>query len=179
MFVHIQNKNTLCINDDATFNVIVNSLTDFTVTTSQILCLIDAPLNIAAENARAIYSYKWKDEAIVIKESDPATLENSFVTITDEGNNIGIENNLSISIDTINNNLGIGDYQFAILNTDNGERTPFIGFQNEPLFENLEGGIYQIIVNDKNGCVPDTTLLVSVIQFPKFFTPNGDGNNDT
>ena len=214
MFVRIQNKNTSCVNDDATFDVIVNSLPDFTVTTPQILCLIDAPLNIAVENARAIYSYEWKDEdgavistddnldvftggkyivtatttngtfcereeTIVITESDPATLENSFVTIIDEGNNIGSENNLSISIDTINNNLGIGDYQFAILNTDNGERTPFIGFQNEPLFENLEGGIYQIIVNDKNGCVPDTSLLVSVIQFPKFFTPNGDGNNDT
>ncbi|MFY9244118.1 MAG: T9SS type B sorting domain-containing protein, partial [Polaribacter sp.] len=26
---------------------------------------------------------------------------------------------------------------------------------------------------------PDTTLLVSVIQFPKFFTPNGDSQNDT
>ena len=214
IFVRIQNKNTLCVNDDATFNVIVNSLPDFAITTPQILCLIDVPLNIAIENPRAIYSYEWKDEGgavistddnldvftggkyivtatttngtlckreetIVIAESDPASLDSSFVTIIDEGNNIGSENNLSISIDTINNNLGIGDYQFAILNTDNNERTPFIGFQDEPLFENLEGGIYKIIVNDKNDCVPDTTLLVSVIQFPKFFTPNGDGNNDT
>ena len=52
-------------------------------------------------------------------------------------------------------------------------------FQDEPLFENLEGAIYTIIVNDKNGCVPDATLQVSVLQFPKFFTPNGDGKNDT
>ena len=81
--------------------------------------------------------------------------------------------------DVINNDLGPGDYQFAIINTDDNTRTPFAGFQDEPLFENLEGGIYQIIVNDKNGCSPDTTLLVSVIQFPKFFTPNGDSKNDT
>ncbi len=60
-----------------------------------------------------------------------------------------------------------------------GDRFPSIGFQDEPLFENLEGGIYTIIVNDKNGCSPDTTLQISVIQFPKFFTPNGDGKNDT
>ena len=31
----------------------------------------------------------------------------------------------------------------------------------------------------KNGCLPDAKLEVSVIQYPKFFTPNGDGNNDT
>ncbi|MGC6284688.1 MAG: T9SS type B sorting domain-containing protein, partial [Polaribacter sp.] len=67
---------------------------------------------------------------------------------------------------------------FAILNTETNTRTPFAGFQDEPLFEGIEGGIYQIIVNDKNGCVPDATLLVSVLQFPKFFTPNGDSQND-
>jgi gliding motility-associated-like protein len=120
-----------------------------------------------------------RTEMIEVNESNIATLQNNFVTIIDESNNIGSQNNLSISIDTITNNLGPGDYQFAIINTDTNERFPFAGFQDEPLFENLEGGIYQIIVNDKNGCSPDATLPVSVIQFPKFFTPNGDGQNDT
>ena len=216
VFVRIENKNTFCVNDDATFDVIVNTLPDFTVTTPQILCLNDLPLNIAAENARDVYTYIWQDENgtvlntasrdninittggtytvtatttdgtlcersenIVISESNPAILERSFITIIDEGNNIGSEDNLSIAIDTINNDLGPGDYQFAIVNTDDNSRIPIIGFQDEPLFENLEGGVYQIIVNDKNGCAPDEMLLVSVIQFPKFFTPNGDGKNDT
>ena len=216
IFVRIENKNTFCINDDATFDVIINTLPDFTVTTPQILCLNDLPLNIAAENARDVYTYIWQDENgtvlntvsrdninittggtytvtatttdgtlcersenIVVNESNPAILERSFITIIDEGNNIGSEDNLSISIDTITNNLGPGDYQFAVINTDDNSRIPIIGFQDEPLFENLEGGVYQIIVNDKNGCAPDEMLLVSVIQFPKFFTPNGDGKNDT
>jgi gliding motility-associated-like protein len=189
-------------------------LPDFTVTTPQILCLNDIPLNISVENPGDQYAYLWEDstgnqlgiddnldivregtyfvtatttngtscsktETITINESNAATLEASYVTVIDESNNLGSENNLAISIDTINNDLGPGDYQFAILNTDDATRIPFIGFQEEPLFENLEGGIYQIIVNDKNGCSPDATLLVSVIQFPKFFTPNGDGKNDT
>jgi gliding motility-associated-like protein len=119
-----------------------------------------------------------RTEAIVITESNIATLESSFITIIDESNDIGSEDKLSISIDTISNDLGPGDYQFAIINMDDNTRTPFAGFQDEPLFENLEGGIYKILVNDKNGCSPDTTLVVSVIQFPKFFTPNGDGDND-
>ena len=121
-----------------------------------------------------------RQRTIVVVESNVATIERSFIHIVDEGNVINSTNSLSISIDVTNNDLGPGDYQFAIINiTENDERTPFIGFQNEPLFENLEGGIYTVIVNDKNGCVQDTTLEVSVIQFPKFFTPNNDGKNDT
>jgi len=213
IYVRIQNKNTLCVNDEAFFDIIINPLPDFTVTTPQTLCLNDSPLNIFVENAINVYSYVWtnesgdiistsdnadvnaagkykviatttngtmcsREETIVINESNPAVLENNFISIVDEGNNIGSKNNLSISIDTITNDLGPGDYKFAILNTDNDTRIPFTGFQDEPLFENLEGGVYQIIVYDNNGCSPDETLLVSVIQFPKFFTPNEDGDND-
>ena len=215
-FVRIQNQQTLCVNDEASFEIIVNPLPDFEVTSPQILCLNDVPLNIAVENPRDVYTYVWKDpngntintssvdnidiiaaglytvtatttngtlcervETIQVNASNVATLEQSFITIIDEANNIGSQDNISITIDTINNNLGPGDYQFAIFNQDSETRTPIIGFQEEPIFENLEGGIYTIIVNDKNGCSPDTTLVVSVIQFPKFFTPNADGKNDT
>ena len=120
-----------------------------------------------------------RTRTIVVKESNIATLEPSFITIIDESNNIGNEDKISVQIDTITNNLGAGKYQFALRNNDNGERTPIIGYQDEPLFENLEGGIYTVIVNDKNGCSPETELQISVIQFPKFFTPNGDGKNDS
>ncbi|QNM86848.1 T9SS type B sorting domain-containing protein [Polaribacter pectinis] len=120
-----------------------------------------------------------RSRTIYVKESEKATLLEEYVTIIDESNNIGSQDNISIFIDTIKNSLGKGDYQFAIRNDDNGERIPFAGFQDEPLFENLEGGVYTIIVNDKNGCIADETLQISVIQFPKFFTPNGDGKNDT
>ena len=209
--VRIQNKSTSCLNNTATFDVIVNSLPNFMVNSAQILCLNDTPKNIYVENPEAIYSYIWNDasgneistednlnvttggnytvtatttdgtncsrtETIVITESNPAILLASFITIVDQGNNIGSEDNLSIIIDVINNDLGPGNYQFALRNDDQNTTT---SYQDEPLFENLEGAIYTIIVNDKNGCVPDATLQVSVLQFPKFFTPNGDGSNDT
>ena len=120
-----------------------------------------------------------RSRTIVVKESNPATLQESFLTIIDESNNIGSQDNISIYINNVDNDLGPGDYQFAIINNDDNTRIPSIGYQDESLFENLEGGIYTIIVNDKNGCAPDATLTTSVIQFPKFFTPNGDGDNDT
>ena len=120
-----------------------------------------------------------RSRTIVVKESNIATLEESFITIIDEANTIGNTNTISVSIDTISNNLGPGAYQYALRNEDTSNRYPFSGFQDTPVFENLEGGIYTIIVNDKNGCIPDAELQISVIQFPKFFTPNGDGKNDT
>ena len=211
IYVRVQNRATSCINDDATFDIIVNSLPEFNVTSSQILCLNDLPKNIFVENPEAIYNYEWQDASgnaigdednldittggsytvtatttngtncsrtatIKVTESNPAVLLNRYITIVDEGNNLGSERNLSIVIDVVTNDLGPGDYQFALKNDDENTTTLF---QDEPLFENLEGGIYTLIVNDKNGCSPNATLQVSVLQFPEFFTPNGDGKNDT
>ncbi len=96
-----------------------------------------------------------------MQESNIANITSSDVTIVDDS-----ENN-SITIDPTN--LGIGTYEYAFQN-DNGFETPY---QDEPFFENLEGGIYTIFVRDKNGC-GTASLSVPVIEFPKFFTPNND-----
>lgn len=67
------------------------------------------------------------------------------------------------------NATGTGDYEYAI---DNGD------FQDSNVFENVSPGIHIITVRDKNGC-GRTTSEALVINYPKFFTPNGDGYNDT
>lgn len=67
--------------------------------------------------------------------------------------------------------LGIGDYNFAL--------DDFYGTtQDEPYFDNVSAGFHTIYVFDKNGCGFDQ-LEVSILGFPKFFTPNNDGTNDT
>ena len=118
-------------------------------------------------------------KTIYVKESEKATLLEEYVTIIEESISINSQDNISIFIDTLKNSLGKGDYQFALRNEDNGERIPIIGFQDAPLFKNLKGGIYTIIVHDKNGCVADEELMISIIQYPEFFTPNDDGIKDT
>ncbi len=69
---------------------------------------------------------------------------------------------------------GLGDYEYAL-----GELGPY---QDSNRFTNLPIDNYRVFVRDKNGCgladalvEPDLTLD----GFPKFFTPNGDGINDT
>ncbi|WP_143273682.1 T9SS type B sorting domain-containing protein [Aquimarina sp. MAR_2010_214] len=38
---------------------------------------------------------------------------------------------------------------------------------------------HNIYVRDKNGCLPITTQDISVVGFPEYFTPNGDGFHET
>jgi len=51
-------------------------------------------------------------------------------------------------------------------------------FQDSNVFENVSPGNHTITVRDKNGC-GSTTIPALVINYPKFFTPNNDGYNDT
>jgi len=201
IFVRVQNNATGCVNDDFTFDIIVNPLPEFDVTTPQIVCLNLVPLTIGIENPATVYDYTWttpsgesffgeeldvssggtyrvtatttdgtncsRTKEIVVNESNIATITENDVTIVDDS-----ENN-SITIDPTN--LGIGDYEYGLEDEDGNMAA---SFQDEPFFENLEGGVYTILVRDKNGC-GITSLVVPVIEFPKFFTPNNDSFNDT
>jgi len=51
-------------------------------------------------------------------------------------------------------------------------------FQSSNVFENLKPGSHSITVGDENGCT-NLTQNFFVIGYPKFFSPNGDGHNDT
>lgn len=178
----------------------VNPRPDFDVESDVSLCINLNPfLILEALNPADNYTYQWKNESgfifstnttatvttggvytvtafsnlgcpsfekiVNVRESDVATITLDDVSITDDAANNTI---------TINNspgNLGIGDYEFAL-------DYAFGEYQDEPFFENVEIGIHIIYVKDKNGC-GITSLEVSVIGFPKFFTPNNDGWNDT
>ena len=62
-----------------------------------------------------------------------------------------------------------GNYEYQL---DGGE------YQDSPTFYNVSSGVHVITVRDKNGC-GDAATSVLVINFVPYFTPNGDGANDT
>ncbi|MCF7568210.1 T9SS type B sorting domain-containing protein [Sabulilitoribacter arenilitoris] len=101
---------------------------------------------------------------IFVDASELATITLDDVTIID------ITENNSVTINTTN--LGMGDYKFGLRE----EGSPFIVYQDEPIFTNVRAGFYTIYVKD-NICGV-ATLPISVIGHAKFFTPNGDGTND-
>ncbi|TXD85157.1 T9SS type B sorting domain-containing protein [Subsaximicrobium wynnwilliamsii] len=51
-------------------------------------------------------------------------------------------------------------------------------FQQSPVYTVLDGGAVSVIVKDVNGCYETSTTL-TLWQYPRFFTPNGDTYNDT
>ena len=157
-------------------------------------------LTIAIENPNGYHSYTWKDEnntiissfsdvtvtrggvykvfatsifgctsiekEIIIEESSKAMITIDDIEVIDDTNNNSIKINTS--------NLGLGAYEFQLLDHNS---TIISDYQNTPFFDNLEGGVYSLVANDINGCGA-ISFDVSLLSFPKFFTPNEDGIND-
>ncbi|SEL37706.1 gliding motility-associated C-terminal domain-containing protein [Aquimarina amphilecti] len=70
---------------------------------------------------------------------------------------------------------GPGDYEYAIVYNNANIRT----YQDSSTFIDVPPGFHTVYVRDKNGCQPETTQDISVVGFPKYFTPNGDGFHET
>ncbi|MDB2385069.1 T9SS type B sorting domain-containing protein, partial [Polaribacter sp.] len=100
-------------------------------------------------------------ETVTVIDSEIATITNESVIVTDNS-----ENN---SVRIIEELIGSGEYEYSLNNID---------FQDEPQFENLDAGLYMLYVKDINEC-GTATYQFSILNFNLFFTPNGDGINDT
>ena len=72
-------------------------------------------------------------------------------------------NNNSIFIDV----SGTGEYVYSLNGTN---------YHEEPFFENLSSGVYTVYVKDV--FCGEVSQQVTILGFPKFFTPNADGVND-
>lgn len=90
-------------------------------------------------------------------ESNPAVIRTVAVTSFS-----GAQNSATIDFS------GLGNYEFSI---------DGVNFQSSPVFTNLAPGIYTATVVDLFGCDNSTAEFI-VLDYPRFFTPNGDGIND-
>jgi gliding motility-associated-like protein len=77
------------------------------------------------------------------------------------------DNENIITVNTSSNSYG--NYEFSI----NG-----FNYQDSNVFTGLISGSYTVYVRDKNGCGV-TEDEIFLLMYPKFFTPNSDGYNDT
>lgn len=103
-----------------------------------------------------------KEQTIIVRASEKATITKDDVIIT-----IDADNN---SIQVANPNLGNGDYEFAL-------DYEFGIYKDDGVFENLSTGIHTLFIGDKGVCGTEKYVF-SILAYPRFFTPNGDGNND-
>ena len=65
---------------------------------------------------------------------------------------------------------GFGIYEYSLDGID---------WQSSPVFSGLENGSYTIYVRDIQGCDLLSSEPIQTITYPNYFTPNGDGYNDT
>ena len=100
-----------------------------------------------------------KLRTITVLPSNTATFDS--IDIVD-----GVENNtVTIFVS------GEGEYEYAL-------DTEFTEYQDSNVFSGVAPGFHTVYVRDKNDC-GTAKEKIAIIGFPKFFTPNGDGYNDT
>ena len=198
LFVRVESEdNGDCFGIGPHLKLTVNPLPEFTVSQSEGLCVNGGPVDLQAQGINGNHSYTWKNASgEIISTSSSATIDqpgvytimatsvfgcdsqllsynikaSSIANLTDESiviNDLNAHN--SITVDT--SSLGIGAYEFAL-------DSPYGPYQDHPVFLNVAHGRHILYVKDKNGC-GTAELKIYVMGFPKYFTPNNDGFNDT
>ncbi len=190
--------NNACLGLGFHISLSVKPLPQFEVPAIEYLCSTNLPTPstvISVLNPLDNYTYQWRNQNGILLniEESSSVIEvfeagDYFVTATSQDNctttkkisvvisNFATIQNVEVVDDSENNMItvqvtGDGDYEFA-LDDRNGP------YQDENVFENVFAGIHTVFVRDKNGCGYNLQQ-VSVIGYPRFFTPNGDGFNDT
>ena len=100
-----------------------------------------------------------KTKTFTIEASGIATIEEIIINDFRENNSATIQISAS----------SLGDYEFSL---------DGVNYQDSNIFSNLNAGEYTVYVQDKKGCgIVFETFYI--LDYPKYFTPNGDGYNDT
>lgn len=66
--------------------------------------------------------------------------------------------------------LGDGAYEYSL---------DGVTWQDSPTFTGLDAGEYAVYIRDTNGCGTVLRKPFYILDYPKYFTPNGDGIRDT
>ena len=100
-----------------------------------------------------------KTKTFTIEASGIATIEDIIINDFQDNNTATIEISAS----------SLGDYEFSL---------DGVNYQDSNVFSNLNAGEYTVYVQDKKGCgIVFETFYI--LDYPKYFTPNNDGYNDT
>ena len=184
-------------NNNACFAVseiqlIVQKRPEFEFVTQWVYCTNTFPQTITIEpdfvpEPGRSYTYEWAPEGQTTRNLVTNLSGTHTLTITDAATKCETSRSLDITehdlaiIESINvtdgatqnsaviNISGRGEFEFSL--------DPTGPFQDNNNFTGLVPGFYTVYVRSKSNCGM-TTRQFSVIGFPEFFTPNGDGQND-
>ena len=162
---------------------------DIYLETPQTYCLnADQPLELTVTSGYSYYNWnngiEGPNENTIFVDSPGiyiVTVTNEFGCDAIGKANVVISNEAtieSLEVDCFNapnntvtiNATGEGDYVYYLDDP--------INRQDSNVFANVSPGIHTVCVEDLNGCGV-ICREIAVLEYPRFFTPNGDGYNDT
>lgn len=191
IWVRIENSDNGC-SGIGTLDLIVNNAIDIPVNDNYTLCYDPIASIINLDGGGQNNSWEWRDSSGLLLSTQ------RFYEVTDPGeylitsyyneNNVecSLTKNFTVeeagiaSIDTVETGngkvelsvIGDADYEYSLNGND------FSGSGNSHTFLNVRGGTYTVYIRDKDNCQKPLQTEVSLISFPRFLTPNGDGSND-
>ena len=194
--------NGICTDASIDISFLVNPNTNFSVDDIVICDGSSQLIQLNMEDSSSSFNYTWTlpDSTIVNTlqpELDVAQIGVYNISVTNlngscffsqpfevfesEGPSISMDNitivegtsNNSITIDEAA--LGSANYEFKLID-ENGNLVS--GYQDIGYFGQLTGGFYSLYVRDELRC-EEVVITVPVLYIMNFFTPNGDGFNDT
>lgn len=111
------------------------------------------------------------DYTVTVSDANTCLATKKFTVVVSEKPTI-----TTVDIDNFSENgsyvlvhySGNGNYEFSM---------DGIRFQDSPYFADVDPGTYTVTARDKGGCGEDSKEI-QVLNYPRYFTPNGDGYND-
>ena len=188
IYVKIQTMDGVCF-DITSFDLIVTKIPKIGLDSTEYYCknFFPNPIILSAENQNAseILTYVWSNgetsQTININQAGTYTVTATNNTNCSTTRTITVLNSEIATITSIFQGQ-IGD-NYVVVNTS-GEGNysysldqEFGPYQYSSTFNNVSPGEHIVYVKNENGCgiVNDK---FSIIGYPKFFSPNGDGYND-
>lgn len=170
------------------FQVEVGHIPSLTVNTEQFLCEEEGELTLSA--GRGFDGYLWLPggevtESITVTEPGAYTLivtENTTISSCPAQVEIIVKPVAPPEIISIDIFDWTEDNNGFIVNINNPELFEYsidnVLFQESNTFAGLPAGIYKVYVRDRQQC-STVEAEVALLYYPKYFTPNGDGYNET
>ena len=197
IYIRLENTLTICY-AVSTLDLVVNPLPELDLEENYVICA-DASsggldyVEVDSELSAAGYSFEWRDEFGTLLSTDAVYLIDQIGIYSLEVSNTVGSNCSTLAFFTVSESenptvtatvtsedfadshtivataTGGGLYEFSL---DQGP------WQDSGTFTGVRPGERTVNVRDLNGCGITSFVLV-VIDYPAYFTPNGDGYNDT